>query len=81
MNNTNSSPLSLNLNTILLTGVLGLTGWTLYTVSGQSAISAGQAEQLRSHDKEIQEIQTKINNAEADLVLLKIDLAEIKSRK
>jgi len=66
----------LNLNTVLLTGVLGLCAWTLYTVSGQTAIQAGQAEKLNNHEKAISALQVSIANCEADLITLKIKFAK-----
>jgi hypothetical protein len=68
-----------NLNTVLLAGVLGLSGWTLYTISQQGMITAAQQVRLDSHDRELAAIELKITNANADLVLLKIELAEVKA--
>ena len=75
-------PKSVNLNTLLLAGVLGLCGWTLFTVSGMSAIAAAQTERLNGHDRDLVSLRTKIDAAETDLVLLKIELArEVRQEK
>jgi hypothetical protein len=76
VNGGQSSQLGFNLNSVLLSGLFALCGWTLYTVSGQNAVAASQQVRLENHEKNIADIQIRVTGMEADLVLLKIQLAK-----
>jgi hypothetical protein len=69
----------LNLNTILLTLVLALSGWTLRTVVEMSTVQASMLERILQHDREIVELRSRTIETEKVVTQLRIQLAHARN--
>lgn len=67
----------LNLNSILLTVVLLLSGWTLSEVSQQGKDAAADREKLAANSREIADLRSRMLSAEVAIVNAQINLARL----
>jgi hypothetical protein len=66
---------------VLNTAVLGLSGWTLYTVHGLAKLAAAQRVKDEAQDATLDEDRARIIDVERDVAVLKTDVAVLKERR
>ena len=69
--------MNFDLNTIISTAVLGLSGWTLYTVHRIETKAAARDEHAKGQDMRIDENRARIIACEDDVKDLQISVARI----
>jgi cell division protein FtsB len=61
----------------LMTVLLGLSGWTLYTLHGLSNQAAGAVEKEKAQDEQIKQVRARVINVERDVRDLELQVAPL----
>lgn len=60
----------------LMTVLLGLSGWTLYTLHGLAKNSAAMEEKEKAQDEQIKQVRARVINVEEDVKNLQLDMMQ-----
>lgn len=70
-----------NILVVLMSILLGLSGWTLYTLHGLAVSSAAREEKDRSQDRQLDEDRARIIEAEGKIGRLEVDVSGLKHNR
>jgi hypothetical protein len=72
---------NLNLNTVLITVVLALSGWSLMELNGQGKAQATYAARSDAQARELAELRIKVQENEAAIQRVRLDMARFLPRE
>jgi len=73
--------MTIDLNTLISTAILGLTAWTLYTVHNMATKAAAEEEKNKAQDVRIDENRARIIEAEQKIGQLQVDVAGMEGHR
>jgi hypothetical protein len=69
-----------NILVVLMTVLLGLSSWTLYTLHGLAVAAAGRDEKDKAQDQRLEEDRARIIEVEGKVGRLEVDVSGFRSR-